>query len=127
MKDLNYKGIKKFKAVDTSQEFSMIVLINFDFKKDNLNMKKILMDQVLFWMDGKMNIKIHDGNYVTAYLKNLADLVKNSVRDCNGSMVKVKREIENAEGYYPVNGEFGITLVSCQLDQYNEFEIEEIS
>jgi hypothetical protein len=124
MNILNYKGITKFKVTDYNDEFDMIILIDFDFKKDGIDIEKILKDQVLFWSGGERDIEFHDGDYVKVYLMYLANLVKEHSRDYNIDGVKDK--IKEAEGYYPVDGSWGITLLKCSLYENDDFEIEVI-
>ena len=119
---MKYTGIKKFKVTDSNDEFEMIMQIDFDFVKHGFDMENILTDQVLFWSNGEHDLDFHDGDYTKVYLMYVANLIKIHSREWN--IDGVKRQIDQQEGYYPVSGEWGITLLSCSLYEDNDFEVE---
>jgi len=110
-----YIGKQLFKIEDEDQTFNMKIEIDFGFTREGQNMESILKEQVLFWPNGARDIEINDGDYVKTYLEYMASEVKPVSRYWH--IIIVKRTIKDIEGYYPINGEWGITLIQCSHDE----------
>ena len=96
-----------------------IIEINDDEKT-----KSHMKDQLLFFMNGQDLIDQGDGNITKAYLKQLTPhIIEESIRWKKGGIID-QISGDMYEGFLPIDGSFGVTLVSADHWEFPESDIE---
>lgn len=82
----------------------------------------VMRDQLLFWMGGQDKIDEADGNIEEAYLKwiTVNIIPMSSMLNLKG----IKQEFNNMEGFAPIDGEYGVELLSCDSWEFEEYNVE---
>jgi hypothetical protein len=84
---------------------------------------------VEFWMGWEFRLKMNDGNYVKTFLQQLAVGAIQTQMINSYNVRGVVREYDSKEGWYPMNGDYGITIIDVgyyKLESSN-FEINDYS
>ena len=89
--------------------------------------KDRIKQMVEFWSDWEDRLEDNDGDYTKTFLQQLASRCLEIVISNNYNLFGVIGEFEEAEGWFKMNGSYGITITSVDdfEFQYSEFQIEE--
>ena len=77
-----------------------------------------MKDQILFWMSGEDRIEKEGGDIEKAYLKMVSqEMIDETMRF---NLKGILSYFEDAEGYAPLNGEYGVKLISVDNWKFDE-------
>jgi len=87
---------------------------------------EIMRSQIMFWMDGEKELVRYDGNAEKAYLKMLGQELLPMSREYNLS--GILSEFEDLEGWAPLDGSFGVKLISVDSWYFekNDIRLEQL-
>jgi len=83
--------------------------------------KAVMKEQLLFWLGGQDRINEADGDVEKAYLKMLAGRL--ILLSMEWNVEGVKDQIKESEGWVPIDGTYGVKLVSIDAWEFSEAEI----
>lgn len=83
---------------------------------------EMMKEQVLFWMGGQQMIDREKGDVELAYLKMLGRALIRLSMEYN--MTGVLDEMDEREGWAPLRGKHGVTLISCDQWDFDDGEFQ---
>lgn len=89
------------------------------------NAEPFMREQLLFWSDGQSLIDDADGDVETAFLKFLGESLLYESMD--NSLYGILKEWEKREGWYPLDGSYGVKLTHIDEWEFNrnDFQIRQ--
>jgi len=114
---------KKYLVFDSVTEGEIRVEIDHSFE----NIDRILKQMVEFWANTSEDLEREGGNYLKCWLKILLDeILNNGIGD---SLEKQLEYFEEVEGFYPLDGTYGIRLLQISSpifdkENYNIIELK---
>lgn len=114
------------------------VQIDFDFigKIENsdgtykdLSVMDAITDMVHFWAGSYERIEDNDGDIVNTFLKSLCETVSRCLSNLNFNLLGVIDNLKDSEGWYALDGSFGIKLLSIDEPDFttqSNYEIVEL-
>jgi len=115
--------------VRTALMWEMCVMIDVDFKgPDGNTTANYIKEMVDFWTSSKDRLRDSKGDYPTAFAKMLAEEVYRVITYYSYTLEGVITHLKEEEGWYPVDGTHGITIVSADGSDidYDYFDVNEI-
>lgn len=132
------ENIKAFRIEHTPTYGEIEVEINLDFvnkikNKDGEEKSYPIMESIKsmvdFWTGSEKRLDENDGDYLQTFLKQLCHEVITLVSTDNLSAAGVIEEMKGKEGWCPIDGSYGIKLLSVTAPDFstqNEYEITEL-
>lgn len=126
-------NIKNFRIEHLPTFGEIEVEIDFGFSKKNKNnefitVEHFMKEMVDFWTGSQVRLDENEGNYQNAFLKQLCSEVIILSASKNLSVSGIIDEINDKEGWYPIDGSCGIKLLSvirANLGNQDDYEINE--
>lgn len=84
-----------------------------------------IRQMVEFWGDWEHRLRLCKGDYTKAFLQQLGETIQ--VLSHIHSVEGVADELENMEGWYPVDGSVGVTLMSCDEFVFPDVYVKEVA
>ena len=132
---MDYTGKKRFRVEHTPTYGEIDIEIDFDKVNDMGDFGKevpildSIKEMVLFFSDGESLIDDFDGDYVKAFLKNICEKILRLQIEYYVNEIGIIRLFEKQEGYLPIDGSYGIELLSLDeinTSDYSDYEIVEV-
>lgn len=92
------------------------IILEIDHSFENLD--KNIKDMVEFWSGYLYKLKYEKGDYTRTWLKMLLTEILNN--ECGENISKQLEYFQNCEGFYPLDGSYGITLIDVSYPSFDE-------
>ena len=108
----------------TRDEFMFESIVEIDEEKA----LPVIKGMVEFWSDWESRLEFNDGDYIKTFLQQLGQQIFMEMISGNSNLYFVDQRFRDAEGWVPMDGTSGITILSVDINkaEIDEFEIEEI-
>lgn len=84
---------------------------------------KAIKDMVQFWSEWEIRLDANKGDYTMTFLKMLGRKLVYMQLDKDLNLKGVISEMSTEEGWYPLDGSFGIKLISCSSAEVSDDDL----
>lgn len=116
---LKQKSMKKKYVVEHAPTGANII-VEIDHSFENLD--RNIKDMVDFWSNSKEKLSNEKGDYTRTWLKMLLTEILNN--ECGESRSKQLEYFQDCEGFYPLDGSYGITLIDVSYPIFDEDDFD---
>jgi hypothetical protein len=93
--------------------------------EEKWSIDRAMQEMIIFWSDGKERLKLNEGDITKTFLQQLAREICFILADYDYSLEGLIEKFNDREGYWPMDGSNGITIM--EIDGFDipsgEFEI----
>lgn len=125
---LETTGTREFTVSHEPTEASITVRINFDhtwkYGEETLTVMEAFKGVNEFWSDSESRLSDFDDDIVKCFLYLLCDKVMKLDPYGSRSVKGIIADMKNEEGFPPLDGSIGITLLNVDAPEYSTWEFE---
>lgn len=121
-------NVKKYEIEHCTTYGSILVAVNHDFTvviepnkvAETWNIERVMKEILMFWTSGQGRIDDNEDNIQDAFLKLLCEEVMRMLAEQNNlNEFGIKSLFENREGWFKMDGSFGVEILGVDPPIFN--------